>query len=264
MEIRNKIALITGASEGIGAACARSLARRGARLCLTARSTDKLEAVARECGAGTLVIAGDLVDDTHRRRAVEQAQAHFGSIDILINNAGAGLYAPANSAPLDKVRQLFELNLFAALAMIQLVVPHMRRQRSGLIVNVSSIAGKMTLPWFTMYSSSKFALCSLTEGIRMELAADNIHAMAVCPGYVDTGFQKHVIAGSPPPSIARGRRFSITAEQCAEAIVWGIERDARTVVTPRTGWLLIALARLFPRLMEEQLARINRGLGSAV
>ena len=263
MEIRNKVALITGASEGIGAACARSLARRGARLCLTARSQDKLEAVARDCGSGTMIVPGNLLVDADRRRVVEEARTRFGSIDILVNNAGVGLYAPATEAPLEKVRELFDLNLFAALAMIQLVVPMMRRQRSGSIVNVSSIAGKMTLPWFTMYSASKFALCSLTDGIRMELSADNIHAIAVCPGYVDTGFQKHVLTGSPPTTITKGRRFSITAEQCAEAIAWGIERDARTVVAPRSGWLLIAIARLFPRLVDAQLARINRRTGGA-
>lgn len=263
MEIRNKVALITGASEGIGAACARSLARRGARLSLTARSPDKLEAVARDCGADTLVVPGDLLEDAHRRRAVEETLGRFGSIDILVNSAGVGLYAPATASPLDKVRDLFELNLFAALGMIQLVAPHMRLSRSGSIVNISSIAGKMTLPWFTLYSASKYAVCSLTDGIRMELAPHGVHAIAVCPGYVDTGFQKHVLAGNPPAAVAGGRRFAITAEHCAEAVTRGIERNARTIVVPRTGWLLIALTRLFPRLVEAQLSRINLRPGAA-
>jgi short-subunit dehydrogenase len=261
VEIRNKVALITGASEGIGAACARSLARRGAKVCLTARSADKLNSVAADCGPDAHAVPGDLLEESDRRRIIDDAASHFGAIDILINNAGVGLYAPSLTAPLDKVRELFELNLFAGLAMIQLVAPQMRRRRSGTIVNVSSIAGKITLPWFTLYSVSKYAVCSLTDGIRMELAADGIHAMTVCPGYVDTGFQKHVIAGKPPSAIARGRRFSITAEECAEAIALGIERDARTVVTPRTGWLLIAFARLFPRLVDAQLARMNARYG---
>jgi short-subunit dehydrogenase len=131
-----------------------------------------------------------------------------------------------------------------------------------MIVNVSSIAGKMTLPWFTLYSASKYALCSLGDGVRIELAAQGIHVMTVCPGYVDTGFQKHVLAGAPPESIARGRRFAITAQECAEAIALGIERDARTVVTPRTGWLLIAFARLFPRMVDAQLERMNARYGA--
>src|SRR5437660_12443669 len=108
--------------------------------------------------------------------------------------------------------------------MVQLVAPAMRRQKRGCIVNVGSIAGKITLPWFTLYSVSKYALGSLTDGLRMELKRDGIHAMTVCPGYVDTGFQNHVIHGSPPAAIGARRKFSITADQCAEAIARGVER----------------------------------------
>ena len=140
--------------------------------------------------------------------------------------------------------------------MIQLVVPHMRAARSGMIVNVGSIAGKMTLPWFTLYSVSKYAIGSLTEGLRMELKRDGIHAMLVCPGYVDTRFQSNILGGTVPPTIARSRRLAITADQCAEAIARGIERNARTVVAPRLGWLIIAMTRLFPSLVESRLERI--------
>src|ERR1019366_4580300 len=104
-------------------------------------------------------------------------------------NAGVGLYAPAGEATLRQTRAMFELNFFTVLALSQLVIPAMRKQRAGTIVNVSSIAGKVPLPWFTLYSASKYALCALTDGMRMELRGDGIHTITVCPGYVRTDFQ---------------------------------------------------------------------------
>lgn len=257
MTIDGKVVLITGASQGIGAACAREFRNRGARLSLTARSEDRLKEVA---GADAVITAGDLTSAAVRSRVVERTIERFGAIDILINNAGAGLYAPAWKAPLDEAHAMFELNFFAPLAMIQLVAPHMRERRSGMIVNIGSIAGKVTLPWFTLYSATKYALGSLTEGLRMELAGDGIRAMVVCPGYVKTDFQSHALVGQPPDRLLKVRRFAITSEQCARAVARGVERDARTVVTPAIGWAFIAMQRLFPALLEMQLSRIYRGL----
>ena len=257
MKIDGKIVLITGASQGIGAACARELRSRGARLSLTARSEDKLREVA---DAEALVTAGDLTNAAVRSHVVERTIERFGRIDILINNAGVGLYSPAWKAPLDEAHAMLELNFFTPLAMIQLVAPHMRERKSGMIVNIGSIAGKVTLPWFTLYSATKFALGSLTDGLRMELAADGIRAMVVCPGYVKTDFQAHALVGQAPGGLLKGRKFAITPEQCAEAVARGVERDARTVVTPAIGWALIALQRLFPALVERQMRKIYRGL----
>lgn len=158
---------------------------------------------------------------------------------------------------LEDVRQLMELNFFALLGMIQLVAPHMRNRRSGTIVNVSSIGGKMPLPWMTVYSASKYAVTALTEGLRMELRMDGVKTMLVCPGYVTTGFQQHVRAGQAPAAVVRARRRAITPQECARAIRRGVERDARTILAPAAGWALVALARLFPRLVEARMAAMN-------
>jgi short-subunit dehydrogenase len=254
MRIDGKVTLITGASEGLGAACASEFARAGARLSLTARSADGLR---RAGGPDAVITAGDLTLEDTRRRAVEQTLDRFGRIDILINNAGVGLYQPSWSTPLDDARRLWELNFFAALAMAHLVVPHLRAQRSGMVVNVGSIAGKFTLPWLPLYSASKHALGAWTESLRMELRADGVHAMLVCPGYIHTAFQSHALTGGPPPKIIEGKRFAITPEDCARAIRRGVERNARTVLAPRSGWLLVAVANLFPGLMEANLANLN-------
>src|SRR5262249_33997610 len=122
MRIEGKVVLITGASQGIGAACASEFARAGAKLSLTARSEERLRQAAP---AGALLTHGDLINDQDRRNIVERTLECFGAIDILINNAGAGLYGPSWGAPFDEVRRLMELNFFAALAIIQLVAPHM-------------------------------------------------------------------------------------------------------------------------------------------
>lgn len=124
-----------------------------------------------------------------------------------------------------------------------------------MIVNMGSIAGKVTLPWFTLYSATKYALGSLTEGLRMELAGDGIRTMIVCPGYVKTDFQSHALVGRPPDRLWR---IAITPEQCAHAVARGVVRNARTVVTPAIAWLFIALQRLFPALVETQMRRIYR------
>jgi short-subunit dehydrogenase len=255
MEIQGKVTLITGASEGIGAACAAEFARAGARLSLTARSEAGLRAAAPP---DALIIPGDLTSSDARRSIVDRTLDRFGSIDILINNAGMGLYMPSWSAPLDEVRRLMELNFFAAVDLTQRVVPQMRARRAGMIVNVGSIAGKVPLPWLTLYSASKFALGAFTDGLRMELKRDGVRSLIVCPGYVRTGFQQHAPGGPAPDAILSGRRFAITADQCAAAIRRGVERGARTVVTPRTGWLFILAMRLFPSFVESRMAALNQ------
>ena len=254
MRIDGKVVLITGASEGIGAACAAEFARAGAKLSLTARSEEGLR---RAGGGDALITAGDLTGEETRRRVVESTLERYGGIDILINNAGIGFYLPSWSAPMEHARRVMELNFFALLGMIQLAVPPMRAQGRGMIVNVGSIGSKMTLPWMTVYSASKYAVGSLTEGLRMELKRDGIRTMLVCPGYVKTGFQQHVTAGEAPEKVKRSRRFAVTAEECAVAIRRGVERDARTVLSPAAGWILVGLMRLFPSVVEGRMAEMN-------
>lgn len=256
MRIEGKVVLVTGASEGIGAACAAAFRARGARLSVTARSAGKLAEVA---GPDGLATPGDITDPEVRRAVVARTMERFGKIDVLVNNAGRGLYHPAWQAPTEDAERLFALNFFAPLDLTRLVVPHMRERGSGTIVNVGSLAGRIVLPWMTLYSASKSALGALTDGLRLELAGTGIHAMTVCPGYVKTAFQANA-DGRPPAKVVSAKKFAITAEECASAIVRGVERGARTVVTPRSGWLLIALARLLPRVMDARLAAMNRSI----
>ena len=255
MKIAGSVIIVTGASDGIGAELARVLAARGAKLVLNARNEARLREVVPS--ANPLIVAGDITEAATREHLVKDAIGRFGQIDAVINNAGAGLYSPAWKAPIADVRRLMELNFFAPLELTQLVVPHMRTRKSGMIVNIGSMAGKITLPWFTLYSVSKYALGSLTEGLRMELKRDGIHSMIVCPGYVATNFQGHILGGNVPSTVARAKGLAITAEQCALEIVQGMEAGKRTLVTPKLGWLVVAASRMFPGLVQMQLAKIH-------
>jgi short-subunit dehydrogenase len=255
MTVANSVVLVTGASEGIGAACVRQLRSRGARLSLNSRSEEKLARVAR---ADDLVTAADLTAPDTPRLLIERTIERFGRIDTIINNAGHGIYWPAAASPERETRALFDLNFFAPLALSQAVIPYMRRQGSGTIVNVGSIAGHVALPWMPLYSASKSALGALTESLRLELKRDGIHVMLVCPGYVLTEFHSHSFGLAPPARVVKEKRFAISPDRCARDVVGGLERRARIVVTPRWGWFMIGMHRLMPRAVEAHLLQLNR------
>jgi len=249
--------VLTGASTGIGASLARLLHARGARLVLISRKTHTYEL------DGAHWIAADLADAAERERALAEAVQHLGGVDILVNNAGVGAYTPTAKIDDATCHHLLELNLNAPIELTRRVLPGMLAQRRGSIVNVSSISGTVPLPWFTLYSTTKAGLLSFTHGLRMELDQTGVTTVAVCPGYVKTPFQSNAIVGKPPLMLQRTKKFAITPDECAADIVRGIERDQRTVVTPRSGHFLNTLYFLFPKLIDWQFARYNRNLEKA-
>lgn len=262
MKLHDRVALVTGASRGIGAALAKQLRDAGCKLVLCARNEEALRQVA---DPADLVMAGDLLDAAFRDHLMRATLERHGRVDLLVNNAGVGHYRSSIDADSEEIRALWELNFFVPLELARLAVPHMLAQprlsgaqEQGMVVNVSSIAGKVTLPWFTMYSASKYALCSWTEGLRMEYLGRGIRTLAVCPGYVKTEFQANALSGSPPTPLARSKdRFAITPEACAKAIMRGILGNKRTVVTPASNWALVVASRLLPGVVERRLAKIN-------
>ncbi len=256
MDFRDKVVLITGASSGIGEACAGRFAAAGARVVLTARSADKLQKIAARLALPEqAVIPADLAEPADPARLAEQTIRRFGRVDVLLNNAGVGLYTPSLETPPDHVRRLFEVNLFAPIELCRLLLPVM--PAGSTVVNVSSIGGKVPLPWQTIYGASKFALNAYSDALRMELHGTGVRVLSVCPGYVDTGFSSHALEGTLAAKIAAGRPFRITPERCAEAIFEGVRKGKRTVVTPRIAWLLVVASRLAPRLVYARMARMN-------
>jgi short-subunit dehydrogenase len=259
LDLQNKIVLLTGASSGIGAALAPVLHERGARLALIGRSTAALAELARPTD---LVVAADLTNAEQRAAAVAECLATFGHVDVLINNAGAGAYGSTIRMPDDVVRRVFELNFFALLELCQLAVPHM--PPGSLIVNVGSVGGQMILPWMSMYTSAKYAVTALTDCLRVELSVQGIDVMGVYPGHVRTPFQQHSLWGAAPHILSPTRnRFTISSEECARAIVRGMEGRRRTIVIPAIYWLPIWLSRLVPFAFESKLRQIMAQIGSA-
>jgi len=165
--ISNEVILITGASSGIGAALAETLATEflGIRLVLTARTTEKLEQVATKCrkaGAEVLVITTDMSDTQQVEALAKGAVAHFGGVDVLVNNAGYGQMGPVELIPPDAAKNQFAVNFYGPLVLTQSLIPVMRAQGGGRIINVSSLGGRMAFPAGGLYSASKFALLMAT------------------------------------------------------------------------------------------------------
>ncbi len=194
-------------------------------------------------------MACDLTEDGTRAAILEKTVERWGRVDVVINNAGRGSYFSATGTPLDDARSMFDLNFFAPFHLAQLAAPWLI-QTKGTLVNVSSIAGQISFPWLPVYSASKFALASLTTSQRIELRRHGVNVMGVFPGYIDTDFQAHSTGGGPPAAVVKSRRFAATSTECAAAIVEGIERRRKVVVTPRIGWILVWINRLFPALVE--------------
>jgi short-subunit dehydrogenase len=246
-EVESSVVLITGASEGIGRACAAALRRRGALVSACALPGSQWELSCDD--EGLQCLDGDVTDPEFRRHWLASAMERFGRIDGLINNAGIGLYAPPTQAPLDQVRRMFEVNVLAPLAMSQMVAPALRAKRGGFIVNIGSVGGKVSLPWCAMYCASKFALHAINDSLRRELSADGVHVMKVCPGIVDTRFRDHVLGGVAPDPVSDIRR-TVRPEQVADGMVRGLDRRARTVYVPRIGKLFTSLDEVSSRTMD--------------
>jgi NAD(P)-dependent dehydrogenase (short-subunit alcohol dehydrogenase family) len=181
--LEDRIALVTGASAGIGAATARLLAGHGAKVVLNARRGDRLAAVAGEVKG--VAVPGDVTDPAVRARLIE---ACGGRVDILVNNAGYGEAGPVETVKEEDGRRQLEVNFFAPAALIQGVMPLMRKQRSGRIVNISSIAGRFGYPLFGWYCASKHAIEGLSDALRLEARPWGIFVSLVEPGPVETEF----------------------------------------------------------------------------
>jgi NAD(P)-dependent dehydrogenase (short-subunit alcohol dehydrogenase family) len=250
-KIFQRTVLVTGGSSGIGAACVRHFLEKGWRVSVIALPDSNLDDIAQ---LNVLITPGDLTRPQVREAAVERTLSTYGRIDVLLNNAGVGLYACPTDVPTHMLPRLFDVNVNAPLAMAQIVAPVMRRQGGGSIVNMGSVAGRVSLPWSVAYSASKFALCALNDSLRRELKKDRIHVLEVCPGIVSTDFKKNVLAGAVPAGVAR-IAWSVSPDLVAARTYRAIA-DGRTVIyVPRIGRFFTALDAIAPRLMDAYLSR---------
>lgn len=231
MQIENSVFLITGASSGIGEATARAVVQAGARAVLLARRQDRLEELAKELGRDILPLPCDVTDRDAVQKAVQIAQEKYGRIDGLINNAGQGLYATIEDIDIAEFRELLNLNTVAPLNMMQAVIPLMRKQQSGCIINVSSGATLATYPGSAAYTGSKCALNMISKVARLELAEAGITVSLLHPFMTATEFYGSVKSGLSTSKAQEAEALSIahSPSLAAEMIVNLIRTGAAEV-----------------------------------
>ncbi len=251
--LKGKVVAITGASSGIGEQTAYKAAELGASVVLLARSEDKLAAAAsrieRTTGLRPLYFGLDVSDPGQVERVFTTIYKQAGRIDILVNNAGFGIFEEFEKVPLDEVKKMFDVNVFGVIACTGMVLPHMKEQKSGHIINVASQAGKLATPKSSAYSATKHAVLGLTNSLRMEAAPYGIHVTAVNPGPIKTNFFETADkSGSYVKSV---EKFMLPVDAVAEKITGAMVKPRREINLPRWMNAGSVLYQLFPGLVEK-------------
>ncbi len=265
--------LITGASQGIGKATALLFASKGYDLVLAARQADRLAAVAQEVqnlGRAALAFPTDVRDPDQVNTLVHKALEHYGSIDVLINNAGIYISGPVEEFSLSDWHQAIDLNLWGYIHTIQALLPHFLERGTGTIVNLSSIGGKVPTPYLTPYCTSKFAVTGLTEALHSELAPKGIHVCGIYPNLIKSSLMERAIFRGKDDQDAHARRAQLNKvlsvpvvekpEDVAKAI-WDAVKNQRSEVMVGSANMSQAAYRLFPGLMQRV---FRQTLGKAV
>lgn len=237
--IQDKVVVITGASSGLGEATARHLAGLGARLVLAARRTDRLDKLVAEiefAGGAALAVETDVSRRDDVENLIARAVERFGKVDVLVNNAGLMPLAPMSQRKVDEWDRMIDVNIKGVLYGIAAVLPGMQAQKSGHIINLSSVAGlRVSSGLGTVYSATKFAVKAISEGLRAEVAADNIRVTTLYPGAIDSEL-KH--GSSDQAAGAAMQAFyeanEISADSIARAIAYAIEQPADVAINEIT------------------------------
>jgi len=256
MRFAGKVVWITGASDGIGAALARALSAEGARLVLTARNRDKLQAVAEACTEAA-VIPADLANEADFEALAQRAIQAFGHLDALVNNAGVGQRGTALDTALPVVREIMEINFFAPVALTQAVVPHFIERGSGRVAVTSSLAGFIGTPARSTYAASKHAVQGWFESLRAELHGTGVGVTVFVPGYIrtDISLKAKRSDGSSYGRMAAGNAGGISADDCAARMVDALAAGRDEVVIAGREKYGVLLKRLAPGLVRRYLHR---------
>jgi NADP-dependent 3-hydroxy acid dehydrogenase YdfG len=224
MELEDKVVIVTGASSGIGLATARQLAGEGARVVLAARNESKLRELASEIetvGGHALVVRADLRLQEEIDRVFDETERAFGSLDALINNAGRGVYDLIEVGKPDDWRMMLDLNLFGLIYATQRAIKLMKPRKSGHIVNISSVGGRISIPGWAVYNATKWGVNGFSDAVRKEVLADNIRVTIIEPGAVDTNWGENM---PKEWEKLRGKVKALESADVAAAILYALKQ----------------------------------------
>jgi short-subunit dehydrogenase len=260
MELAGQIVVVTGASMGIGEALAKMFADHGAGVVLLSRDAGRVEAARERIGHSerTLALACDVRHREEIDRAIGLTLHHFQRIDVWVNNAGHGLMDSVATMDMAALREIFDTNFFATVAAMQAVIPLMRQQGGGTIINISSVAGHIPLPGSAAYSATKFAMNAMGKAAGLELKKDGIHVLTVCPGWVRTDFSKNAVRGNELKRVRPASVKGISPERLAKATLQGYLKKKREIIVPWTMHMPVKIYQLFPGLVEWMMTRMSR------
>ena len=244
MKLEGKVAVITGASMGIGEAIAKLFLREGAKVVLCSRDLARAKAAEQRIGGGanTLSVACDLTSP----------QDLFTlDPDIVLNDAVADM-------DMAEFRRMFDTNLFGAVECIQAVVPIMRQQGGGDIVNISSVSGHISTPYMSGYAATKHAMNAIGKAARMELLRHNINVLTVCPGYIATDFVKNMVKGKHSERVGSSVKYAVTPDVVADATLQGLLKRKREVIVPKFYQMVIRMYQAVPGVVERRIRKALR------
>jgi short-subunit dehydrogenase len=255
-----RVIAITGASAGIGRATALRLAREGCAIVACARRAERLDTLAEEiaaAGGQALTVVADVTSEPAMANFVERTVERFGRLDVMMCNAGFGIYGAIDDISADQMRKLMDVNYFGTFYAARAALPVFRRQQRGHIVIVSSIVGKRGVPYVGAYSATKFAQVGLAECLRSELTGSGIHVSVVCPISTPTEFVE-VMVRETGGDISQSLGPVQPVEQVAEAVARAIERPTAEVYPYRKSRGLVLLNALAPGLTDRVVQRFGR------
>jgi dehydrogenase/reductase SDR family member 7B len=257
----NKVAVITGASSGIGKACALHFASKGWNVVITGRNIPRLEETATMIrklhpGSAVLEVVADVAVEADCKNVFERTLAEHGRIDALVNNAGISMRGLFIDTEFDVIRKLMDTNFWGAVYCTRYALPHLIKSK-GSVVGISSIAGKKGLPGRTGYSASKFALEGFLETLRTENLLTGLHVMVACPGFTASSIRESSLGpqGTPQGESPRDEHKMMSSEEVARRIFNGVIKRKRDLIMTTNGHLTVWLNKFFPGFMDKVVYR---------
>ncbi|MCH8029724.1 MAG: SDR family NAD(P)-dependent oxidoreductase [Candidatus Dadabacteria bacterium] len=251
-DLKDKVAIITGASSGIGLETALEFAKKGVKTVLAARREDRLNEAAervKTLGSEALVVKTDVSRWSQVQRMVKQSIERFGRVDIMVNNAGYGLLATIEDTTYQEMKDIFDVNFMGTFYATNAVLPHMKKQGSGHIINISSVAGARGMPLLGAYSVTKFGQKALTEALRVELAGTGIDVSVVCPVFIESEFFKSVI-NKTNRQMDAPKWLTQSSNKVARSIVKCAENPKPEVLPYPMARIFIALNAIWPGFID--------------